>query len=339
MSENYRRIVLANRPAGLPEESDFKIEELPLPRPGDGEVLVRNIYLSLDPYMRGRLRDTKSYAPPVQIGEVMVGGTVGEVVASNNARFAPGDLVQAMLGWQECALTDGQGMRKLDPALAPISTALGVLGMPGMTAYFGYLDICTPKAGETAVISGAAGAVGALVGQIAKIKGCRAVGIAGGGEKCAYLTGELGFDAGIDYKAEPDLAGALAAACPGGVDHYFDNVGGAVTDAVFANLNERARISVCGQISQYNLEKPEMAPRMMWQFIVKRLRMEGFLVFDFIDRFSEGMGEMAGWIAEGKLKYKEDTVTGLENAPKALIGLFSGANFGKQLVQVGDLPG
>ena len=338
MTETYRRIVLARRPVAMPQESDFRMEEASIPRPGDGEVLIRNIYLSLDPYMRGRMRDVKSYAPPQKLDEVMVGGTVGVIDSSNNGRFAVGEFVQGMLGWQEYGLSDGSGLRKLDPSLAPISTALGILGMPGMTAYFGMLDLGQPKEGETAVISGAAGAVGALVGQIAKIKGCRAVGIAGTDAKCRYIGDELGFDAAINYKTTGDLREAVAAACPDGVDVYFDNVGGPITDAVLVHINFRARIPICGQISQYNNETPELGPRFMPLLLINRARMEGFIITDFAERWGEGLTQMGEWLAQGKLKYKEDIVKGLENAPQAMIGLLQGANFGKQLVQLGEMP-
>src|SRR6266567_5661716 len=252
-----RRIVLAARPVGFPKDSDFKLVEAPVSTPGDGQILVRSIYLSVDPYMRGRMNDVKSYAPPVQIGEVMGGGVVARVVGTNNPAFKEGDIVEGMFGWQDYALSNGQGVRKIDPALAPISAALGVLGMPGLTAYFGLLEICNPQPGETVVVSGAAGAVGSLVGQIAKIRGCPVVGIAGADDKIAYLTAELGFDGAFNYKTVSNYYEKLKELCPRGIDVYFDNVGGEITDAVFYLLNVHARISVCGQISQYNLEKPD----------------------------------------------------------------------------------
>jgi NADPH-dependent curcumin reductase CurA len=338
MAKTYRRIVLAARPSGMPGPSHFRMQEAPLPDPGEGQVLVRNIFLSIDPYMRGRMRDAESYAPPVQLGEVMVGGTAGQVVASRNPRFAEGTFVNGMLGWQEYGLSEGKGLRRLDPAQAPISTSLGVLGMPGMTAYFGLLDVGKPQSGETVVVSAAAGAVGALVGQIAKIHGCRAVGIAGGPAKCGYILKELGYDAAIDYKAETDLRAAVKRACPGGVDIYFDNVGGPISDAVIVNLNLRARVPICGQISQYNRETPELAPRLYWVLLTKRARMEGFIVTDYGDRWGEGLARMAEWLREGKLKYKEDIVRGLENAPGALQAVLEGRNFGKQLVQLAEMP-
>lgn len=333
-----RQITLAARPVGFPKDSDFKLVENPVPTPGDGQILVRSIYLSVDPYMRGRMNDVKSYAPPVQIGEVMGGGVVARVVASNNPGFKEGDIVEGMFGWQDYAVSTGQGVRKIDPSLAPISTALGVLGMPGLTAYFGLLEIGRPQTGETVVVSGAAGAVGSLVGQIAKIKGCRAVGIAGADEKIAYLTGGLGFDGAFNYKTTSDYYEKLRELCPNGVDVYFDNVGGEITDAVFRLINTKARVSICGQISQYNLEKPEMGPRLiLTMLLVKQARAEGFLVFQFLDRYQEGLSQMAQWIKEGKLKYKEDIEEGIENTPRAFMAMLKGRNIGKQLVKVGEV--
>jgi leukotriene B4 12-hydroxydehydrogenase/15-oxo-prostaglandin 13-reductase len=332
-----RQITLAARPVGFPKDSDFKLVENPVPTPGDGQILVRSIYLSVDPYMRGRMNDVKSYAPPVQIGEVMGGGVVARVVASNNPAFREGDIVEGMFGWQDYAVSPGQGVRKIDPSHAPISTALGVLGMPGLTAYFGLLEIGRPQTGETVVVSGAAGAVGSVVGQIAKIKGCRTVGIAGADEKIAYLTGELGFDGAFNYKTSSDYYEKLRELCPKGVDVYFDNVGGEITDAVFRLINTKARISICGQISQYNLEKPEMGPRLiLTTLLVKQARAEGFLVFQFLERYQEGLSQMAQWVKEGKLKYKEDIEEGIENTPRAFMAMLKGRNIGKQLVKVAD---
>jgi NADPH:quinone reductase len=329
-----RKFTLASRPVGMPKESDFKLVEAPVLEPNPGEFLVKALYISVDPYMRGRLRDAKSYAAPVEIGGVMVGGAVGEVVASNNARFEVGDVVQSDFGWQEYAISNGKGARKIDPAIAPISTSLGVLGMPGLTAYFGLLDIGQPKRGETVVVSGAAGAVGSLVGQIAKIKGCRAVGIAGTDAKVRYLVDELGFDGAFNYKTTKNYVEKLKELCPKGIDVYFDNVGGAVTDAVIPLLNVRARMAICGQISQYNQEKPEPGPRWLWALIVKQARAEGFLVFQFADKYQQGITEMAGWIKAGQLKYREDIVEGFENLPQAFIGMLGGDNTGKRLVKV-----
>jgi NADPH-dependent curcumin reductase CurA len=333
-----KQITLAARPVGFPKETDFKLIETPLPELKDGEFLVKSLYLSLDPYMRGRMNDAKSYAPAVQLGEVMVGGVVGKVLESKNANFQPGDIVEHSVGWQEYAVSDGKGVRKIDPALAPITTALGILGMPGMTAYFGFLDICQPKAGETVVVSGAAGAVGSLVGQIAKITGCRAVGIAGADDKIDYIVNELGFDAGFNYKTTSDYAGKIRELCPEGVDCYFDNVGGAITDGVFINLNTGARISICGQISQYNLEKPEMGPRILLPLLlVRQSKAEGFIVSRYANRFEEGMRQMAEWLKAGKLKYEETIEEGgLESAPRAFLSMLKGSNTGKQLVKIAD---
>jgi NADPH:quinone reductase len=331
-----RKFTLDSRPLGMPKESDFKLVESPVLAPNVGELVVRSLFISVDPYMRGRMNDAKSYAAPVEIGAVMVGGVVGEVIGSNHSKFAVGDIVQGEFGWQEYAVSNGRGVRKVDPRLAPISTALGVLGMPGLTAYFGLLDIGQPKNGETVVVSGAAGAVGSIVGQIAKIKGCRVVGIAGGDDKIRYIVDELGFDGAFNYKSTRNYVEKLHDLCPGGIDVYFDNVGGAVTDAVIPLLNVHARLSICGQISQYNLEKPEMGPRWLWPLIVKQARVEGFLVFQFADRFQQGVEEMAGWIRQGKLKYKEDIVEGFDELPRAFIGMLQGDNIGKRLVKVAD---
>jgi len=328
-----KKITLASRPVGMPKESDFKLVEAPVLQPNAGEMVVKSLYISVDPYMRGRMNDAKSYAAPVEIGAVMVGGVVGEVIESNNPKFGVGDIVQGEFGWQAYTITNGKGVRKIDPSIAPISTSLGILGMPGLTAYFGLLDIGQPKAGETVVVSGAAGAVGSIVGQIAKIKGCRVVGIAGDDAKVKYVVDELGFDAAFNYKTTKNYVEKLKELCPKGIDVYFDNVGGPITDAVIPLLNTHARISVCGQISQYNVEKPETGPRWLWALIVKQARVEGFLVFQFADRFLQASAEMAQWIKDGKLKYKEDIVEGIENLPKAFIGMLQGDNTGKRLVK------
>jgi NADPH-dependent curcumin reductase CurA len=338
-----RQWLLAARPAGEFDESAFKWNEAPVPAPREGEVLVHNVWLSLDPYMRGRMRDAKSYVPPVALGAVMEGGTVGEVVESRNPNFEPGDIVEERLGWQDYGISNGKWLRKVDPALAPISTALGVLGMPGMTAYFGLLAVGQLKAGDSVVVSAASGAVGGLVGQIARIKGAkRVVGIAGGKAKCDYCVGELGYDACLDYRAmgrdTGKLVQALRAACPDGVDVYFDNVGSWISDAVFPLVNQRARIAICGMIAEYNLEKPELAPRPTRFLLVNRARMEGFIVLDFLERYPEGLAAMAEWVRSGRIKYREDVVDGLEHAPRALMRLFTGENFGKQLVRLRPDP-
>ncbi len=329
-----RQITLAARPTGLPKESDFRLVESEIPTPGPGEVLIRTLYLSLDPYMRGRMNEGKSYAQPVQIGEVMVGGTVCRVEQSNDPNLAPGDIVVANTGWQDYAVAKARGLHKLDPSAAPVTTALSVLGHIGLTAYFGLIDICHPIAGETVVVSGAAGAVGSLVGQIAKIIGCRVIGIAGTDAKVQYLLDVLSFDAAFNYKTTTDYRATIKELCPGGVDVYFDNVGGAITDAVLFNLNLRARVSVCGQISLYNLEKPEMGPRFLPLLIVYRAKIEGFLISDYAPRFGEGLRQLSIWFNEGKLKYEETIEEGLENAPRAFIGMLQGGNLGKQLVRV-----
>jgi NADPH:quinone reductase len=334
MPQTNKQITLAARPKGMPKESDFKLIESPVPEPEAGQILVRMLYISVDPYMRGRMNDVKSYAPAVQIGEVMGGGAVGEVSASKNVRFQVGDAVEGFFGWQQYAISDGEGVRKLDPSLAPVSTALSVLGMPGLTAYFGFLDIGKPRSGETVVVSGAAGAVGSLVGQIAKISGCRVIGIAGSDSKVAWLTGELGFDAAFNYKTTSDYSAKVNELCPEGVDIYFDNVGGTITDAVFSTLNRGARVVVCGQIAQYNAEKPEIGPRLLWHLIVKRARAEGFLVFDFAHRYAEGLRQLAMWLNAGKLKHREQFIDGIENTPRAFIGMLRGENTGKQLVRL-----
>ncbi len=337
MSQTNRQFTLAARPVGFPKETDFNLVETPIRELQDGEFLVQSIYLSVDPYMRGRMNDAKSYAEPVKIGGVMVGGVVGKVMASKNPNFQTGDYVEGYFGWQEYAVTNGEGIRKLDPSLAPISTALGLLGMPGMTAYFGFLDICQPKAGETVVVSGAAGAVGSLVGQIAKIQGCRAIGIAGTDDKIDYLVSELGFDAAFNYKTTENYGAKLRELCPNGIDGYFDNVGGAISDAVFFNLNPFARVSICGQISQYNLEKPEMGPRLILPtLLVRQARAEGFIVSRFAARFEEGMKQMAEWLKDGKLKYEETIEQGFENMPRAFLSMLQGKNTGKQLVKAAE---
>ena len=329
-----RQFKLAARPVGMPKESDFALVEIPMPTPGDGQVLVKTSFLSVDPYMRGRITGVRSYADPVNIGDVMVGGTVGQVVESHHSGFAAGDFVLGYWGWQEHAVVEGKTLLKLNPNQAPISTALGVLGMPGMTAYFGFLEICKPQPGEVVAVSGAAGAVGSLVGQIGKIKGCRVVGIAGTDEKVHWLVDELGFDAAFNYKTATDYTAKLKEICPSGIDCYFDNVGGAITDAVFQLLNVFGRVSVCGQISMYNLEKPEPGPRLLPYTLVKQLKVEGFIVTRWQSRWGEGVAQMAQWLKEGKIQHREDIVDGFENTVKAFIGMLQGENTGKMLVKV-----
>jgi NADPH-dependent curcumin reductase CurA len=327
-----RQILLKSRPEGAPGLDNFELVERPVPEPGEGEVLMRTLYLSLDPYMRGRMNAAKSYAKPAAVGEPMVGGTVGEIVASRNPKFSVGDIVLGYGGWQEYALSSGTALRKLDPAAAPVSTALGVLGMPGMTAYVGLLEIGQPKPGETVVVAAASGAVGSVVGQIAKIKGCRGVGIAGGADKCRFVTGELGFDACVDHRA-PDSARALEAACPKGIDVYFENVGGAVQQTVWPLLNDFARIPVCGLIAQYNSRTPMPGPD-MFSVLRKRLMLRGFIVSDFAAKQGDFLREAGEWVRAGRLKYREDIVDGLAQAPAAFLGLLQGKNFGKMLVRV-----
>jgi hypothetical protein len=334
MATVNRQITLAARPVGFPKVSDFQLVYSPLPSPGAGEVLVRSIYLSLDPYMRERMSGRDSYARPIAIGEVMTGGAVALVMKSEDPKFRDGDAVEGMLGWQEYAVAQGRVLRRIDTSLAPVSTALGVLGMPGLTAFFGLLDICSPQSGETVVVSGAAGAVGMVAGQIAKIMGCRVVGVAGSDAKAAWLLDELGFDAVLNHKTAVDFQGELAELCPSGIDVYFDNVGGAVTDAAVRLINPGARISVCGQMSQDNLEEPEMGPRWLGQLIGKQAKVQGFLVSTYAEGFPEGLEQLARWLQQGKLKYREDVAQGIEAAPQAFIGMLQGKNEGKQLVQL-----
>jgi NADPH-dependent curcumin reductase len=332
-----RRIVLAARPKGEPQETDFRLEEAAVPQPSDGQVLLRILYLSLDPYMRGRMNEGPSYAPPVSIGEVMEGGTVAEVIESRSPKWRAGDIVLSYSGWQEYAVAGAEGLRKLDPSVAPVSTALGILGMPGLTAYTGLLNIGQPKPGETVVVSAASGAVGSAVGQIAKIKGARVVGIAGNRDKCAYLVQELDFDAAVN-RSEQSFSQDLKAACPQGVDIYFENAGGAVLKSVVPLLNKFARVPVCGLIAQYNLsgpaESPDFTPLLMDAILTKRLTFRGFIVTDFAGQQDDFLRDMSGWLREGKVKYREDVVNGLENAVAAFKGLLRGANFGKLLVKM-----
>ena len=327
-----RQVLFASRPQGWPTEDNFRLVETPVPAVGDGELLVRNHWLSLDPYMRGRMDEGKSYAKGAALGEVMVGGTAGEVLESKHPKFKAGDMVVGALGWQEYALSNGAGLAKIDTRMASASYYLGVLGMPGITAWIGLLEIGQPKSGETVVVSAASGAVGSVVGQLAKIAGCRAVGIAGGAAKCDYVVRELGFDACVDYKAGR-LYEDLKAATPDGVDVYFENVGGEIADAVLRRMNTFARMPVCGLISQYNATEP-YGMKNLRSVLVNRVRMQGFIVTDRMDLWPRAMSELAGWLRDGRLKYRESVAEGLAQAPQAFIGLLKGRNFGKQLVKL-----
>ncbi len=347
MTDTMQRIVLASRPKGSPTPDNFRLEEAPVPTPGPGQFLARVIWLSLDPYMRGRMDDSKSYAASVPIGGVMEGGAVGEVIASNNPKFAVGDIVMHRFGWQSHAVSDGEGVAKVDPALAPISTAVGVMGMPGLTAFVGLNDHGKPKKGETLVVSAATGAVGSVVGQLGKIYGLNVVGVAGGAKKCAYAVEELGLDACLDHHA-PDLRDQMKAACPNGVDIYFENVGGKTTEAALSLMNVHGRIPVCGMISWYNRgglgagpgasEGPDRWPFAWRTILINRLSVRGYIITDHYDRFPAFQKEVGGHIRSGKLKYRETISDGLASAPEAFIGLLKGENFGKQLVQVSPDP-
>lgn len=335
MSMMNRQFRLAARPVGMPKRTDWNFVEEPVRVPDDGEVLVQTLYLSLDPAMRGWMNEGRSYIPPVQIGEVMRAGGVGRVIESKHPGFAPGDHVHGSLGVQAYATMNGATLSKIDASAAPLPVYLGALGMPGMTAYFGLLDIGQPKAGETVVVSGAAGAVGTVVGQIARIKGCRVVGIAGGKEKCDYIVNELGFDAAVDYKHD-EVKKSLRQHCPKGVDIYFDNVGGEILDIVLTQLARNARIVICGAISQYNSTTGVKGPANYLSLLVNRARMQGMVVFDYADRYDVARREIAGWIASGRLKTREDVVTGLETFPQSLLKLFKGENLGKLVLKVAD---
>jgi hypothetical protein len=324
------QVTLASRPTGWVEEANFKLAETAIPAPGDGEMLLRVKWLSLDPYMRGRMNDTKSYAAKVELGEVMTGGTVAEVAESRNPKFSKGDTVVCAGGWQQYAISDGKGLMKIPPGM-PESAFLGAAGMPGVTAWYGLMKIGAPKAGETVVVSSASGAVGGVVGQLAKIHGCRAVGIAGGPAKCEYVVKELGFDACVDYKS-PDFRAQLKAAVPDGVDIYFDNVGGEILDTVLSRVNTFARVPLCGLISGYNGQPIPLTN--IYSLLTNRVRLEGFIVSDHLALWPEAIKELAGYVAAGRIKYRETVAQGLENAPKAFIGLLKGENFGKQLVKV-----
>ncbi len=335
--EVNRRFVLASRPVGKPTAENFRLETVAVPEPGEGEALLQTVYLSLDPYMRGRMSEGPSYADNVDIGEVMVGGTISRVVKSRNAALEEGSLVSAYGGWQEYAISDGTGVMPLDPRIQPPSYGLGVLGMPGLTAYVGLLDIGQPQPGETVVLAASTGAVGSVVGQIAKIKGCRVVGIAGAREKCEYAVEELGYDACVSHYDE-NMAEQLAAHCPDGIDVYFENVGGSSWEAVMPLLNDFARVPVCGLIAHYNQTGlppgPDRMVLLQRMLLVRRIKMQGFIVSDHRDRIPDFVEDVSRWLAEGKIRYREDVVDGLENAPEAFLGLFSGANFGKLVVKV-----
>ncbi len=333
MTTRNRQFRLAARPNGLPKPGDWNITAEDVADPQVGEFLVRTQYLSLDPAMRGWMNDGKSYVPPVGIGEVMRAGAAGEVIASRHPKFSVGSHVVGLFGVQEYAISNGKGVTAVDPALAPLPVYLGALGMPGMTAYFGLLDVGVAVAGDTVVVSGAAGAVGLVVGQIAKIKGCRAIGIAGGADKCRWLVDELGFDAAIDYKNE-DVQAALKQHCPQGINVYFDNVGGAILDAALSRLAMHARIVICGAISQYNATAPVQGPANYLALLLSRARMQGMVVFDYADRYASAAREIAGWIGQGKLKTREDIVEGFDTFPDALLKLFRGENIGKLVLKI-----
>jgi len=332
MAVDNRKVLLASRPQGAVTEQNFRIVDAPMPQPADGEVLVRNEWLSLDPYMRGRMSDAKSYVPPAQLDEVMVGQTVGEVVDSRNPRVSVGDKVLTQLGWQSHGIANGADVTKVDARHVPASYYLGVLGMPGFTAWFGLFEIGQPRAGETVVVSAASGAVGSVVGQLAKIRGCRAVGIAGGRAKCDHVVHELGFDACVDHRAG-NLYDDLRAACPNGIDVDFENVGGAVLDTALRLMNRHSRIVLCGLVAEYSAKEPYGYQRLR-SVLVNRIRMQGMIVFDWKDRYGEALAGLTAYVADGRLKYRESIVEGLDNAPRALIGLLKGENFGKQLVKI-----
>ncbi len=333
MAEKNTQVLLASRPTGWVKESDFRIVETPVPSPKDGQVLIRNRFLSLDPYMRGRMNDARSYAAKVEIGEVMTGETVGEVIESKHPKFKPGDTVAGRVGWQRVALSDGSDLRKVDPSLKPLSAHLGVVGMPGVTAWIGLFEIGQPKPGETVVVSAASGAVGSVVGQLAKLANCRVVGVAGGKEKCDYVVKELGFDACVDHRGA-DVKKALADATPGGSDVYFENVGGPILDLVLTRCNPFARIPLCGMVSQYNATDP-YGVRSLMVAVGMRVKLQGFIVSDHMSRWPEVLQRLGQWVREGKIKYRETVTEGLENAPRAFIGLLKGENFGKQVVKIG----
>lgn len=334
--DTNRSWTLAARPDGAPKLTDFEFKESSIPKPGPGEILVATRYHSLDPYMRGRMNPPTpaSYTAPVPIGGVMESDSVGEVIESNSDLFSVGDIAMGKIGWQEYGVLDGRNARKVDPDAAPISTSVGILGMPGLTAYFGLFEVGQPIAGDTVVVSAASGAVGAVVGQLAKINGCRVIGVAGSDDKVSYVVDKLGFNAGINYKTE-DVAERMAALCPEGINVYWDNVGGPITDAAVDNLAIGSRAVICGQIALYNATSPPQGPRNIARMLLtRRARMEGFLVFQYAERYQEGLDRLAHWIRDGSLKYREDVVEGIENSPSAFIGLLEGANFGKLVIKV-----
>ena len=337
MTDTTREIRLASRPEGEPAPENFELAEVRVPEPAAGEVLVRNSYLSVDPYMRGRMRDVKSYIPPFAVGEVLQGGAVGQVVASNGGDLQEGAWVQSMNGWREHFTSDGSGLLPVDPSVAPVSTSLGVLGMPGLTAWYGLTQIGDPKEGETVFVSAAAGAVGSVVGQLARLRGARAVGSAGSPEKVEYLTGELDFDAAFDYKQE-DLNGALREHCPDGIDVYFDNVGGDHLEAALSRMNTHGRVPLCGMVSTYNSDAPPPAPRNFGELLPRRVAITGFIITDHFDRYAEFAREVAGYLTGGQLRYRETVLDGIERMPEAFIGLLRGDNLGKMLVRVGPDP-
>lgn len=333
--KTYKEIHLAKRPEGTPADGDFAFIEKEIASPGEGEVLVKTLYLSVDPYMRGRMRDVKSYVAPYKLNEAISGGILAEVVASNSDLLQKGDIVNGTMKWAEYNIVKAERVQKVDPTIAPITTRLGILGLTGLTAYFGLLDIGKPQEGETVVVSGAAGAVGSVVGQIAKLKGARAVGIAGSQEKIDYLINELGFDAAVNYKSD-SFKEDFKAAVPDGVDVYFDNVGGEVSDAVILELNNKSRVVLCGTISSYNSPEADLGPRIQWKFITTSSMMKGFTLGDYASDFRTGATDLGKWLQEGKLKYEETIVEGFENTPRAFLDLFEGKNLGKQLVKVAD---
>ncbi|MBD7936546.1 NADP-dependent oxidoreductase [Cytobacillus sp. Sa5YUA1] len=333
---NNRSILLVERPTGMPSDQNFKlVEKEEIPRLHAGEVLIQTIYLSVDPYMRGRMSGRKSYIEPFALNEVLSGGIVGQVIESKDGNYKVGDFVEGRLGWSDYNVAKSHQIRKLDPSIAPISTALGIVGMPGLTAYFGLLDIGNPKEGETVVVSGAAGAVGSTVGQIAKLKGCKVIGIVGTEEKCQYLKEDLHFDEVINYKTD-NIKDKVKQYTPDGVDIYFDNVGGEISDEVMKRINYKARIILCGQISSYNATEVVYGPRIQGLLVQKSALMKGFIVGDYADNHEEGLKQLGEWVNSGKLQYRENIVEGLEKAPHAFIGLFKGDNLGKQLVKVSD---